>query len=298
MELDSVRAFVRVAELASFTRAGQHLGLSKARVSALVSELEATVGTRLLQRSTRAVRLTPSGERFLARARPLVAEADDLAGMFQASRAARGVVRVDLPLALARSIYIPRVPDFLAAHPSIELALSTTDRRVDVVREGFDCVLRIGKLRDSRLVARRLGSLPTANVASPAYLAKHGMPRTLDDLARHYVVHYSLDFGTDQPSFEYVREGSVHEVPMASLLTVNATDAYAAAAIAGLGIIQAPRYAMAPSLASGVLVELLPDYPAAPLPVSLVHAYTRNVPRHVRVVLTWLAELMAPLLAP
>ena len=292
MEIDTLRMFVKVAELASFTRAAEHLGLSKARVSTAVQALEGDLGSRLLQRSTRAVRLTPDGEELLSRARQLVRDADELASLFQAPSSLRGRVRVDMPQSLARTLFIPRLPELLAAHPRLELQLSTTDRRVDVVREGFDCVLRVGKLAESRLVARRLGELAMMNCASPAYLKKYGTPRTLDELDRHLVVHYSTRFGTDAPGFEY-RDGNVYrERAMRSLITVNSTDSYRAACVAGLGIVQSPRMGLLPSVATGELVEILPQYSCQPLPISLVHAHGRNVPRHVRVVMSWIAALL------
>jgi DNA-binding transcriptional LysR family regulator len=294
MEIDALRMFMKVAELASFTRAAEQLGLSKARVSTGVQALESELGSRLLQRTTRAVRLTPDGEEFLARARQLVFDADELAALFSAPSTLRGRVRVDLPQSLARSLFIPRLPELLAAHPQLEVLLSTTDRRVDLVREGFDCVLRVGKLGDSGLVARRLGEMPMMNCASPAYLKRHGTPRTLDDLDGHLVVHYSLRFGADAPSFEY-RDGNRYvDRPMRCVVTVNSTDSYEAACMAGLGIIQAPRSALMRRIAAGELVEVLPQHPCEALPVSLVHAHGRNVPRHVRAVMTWIAHTLEP----
>jgi DNA-binding transcriptional LysR family regulator len=297
MELDTLRMFVKVAELASFTRAAEHLGLSKARVSTAVRALEDDVGSRLLQRSTRAVRLTPDGEAFLARARQLVTEALELSEMFQAPSTLRGRVRVDMPQSLARNVFIPRLPELLASHPHIDVQLSTTDRLVDVVREGFDCVLRVGKLDESGLVARRLGELPMMNCASPSYLKKYGTPRSLDDLDQHLVVHYSVRFGTDAPSFEYLDGNVYRDRPMQSVLTVNSSDSYQAACIAGLGIIQAPRTGVLASIAAGDLVEVLSQYTAEPLPVSIVHAHGRNVPRHVRVVMNWLSDSLENRLA-
>jgi DNA-binding transcriptional LysR family regulator len=292
MEINVLRMFVKVAELASFTRAAEHLGLSKARVSMAVRALETDVGSRLLQRSTRAVRLTPDGEEFVARARQLVTDADGLASLFQAPSSLRGRVRVDMPQSLARSTFIPRLPELLAAHPHLEVQLSTTDRRVDVIREGFDCVLRVGQLEDSRLVARRLGEMPMMNCASPAYLKKYGTPRTLDDLRDHLVVHYSIRFGTDSPGFEYRDGNTYRERPMRSLITVNSTDSYRAACLAGLGIIQSPRVGLLPSVTAGELVEILPQHACQPLPISLVHAHGRNMPRHVRVVMSWIGEIL------
>lgn len=292
MDIDSLRMFVKVAELASFTRAAEHLGLSKARVSTAVQDLETDIGSRLLQRSTRAVRLTPHGEEFLLRARQLVSEADDLATMFRTASTLRGRVRIDMPQSLARVLCIPRLPELLTAHPHLEIQLSTTDRQVDIVREGFDCVLRVGKLADSGLVARRLCDLPMINCASPSYLRKYGTPRSLDDLDEHLIVHYSTRFGTEAPSFEYPDGAVYREMPMRSVITVNSTESYHAACAAGLGIIQSVRSGLLPSIATGEMFEILPHHTCEPLPLSLVHAHGRNVPRHVRAVMNWLTELL------
>jgi DNA-binding transcriptional LysR family regulator len=296
MDLESVRAFVKVAELASFTRAAGQLGLPKSRVSMRVRALEEELGSHLVQRTTRVVHLTPDGESFLARARRLLVEADELSSMFAGPRNLRGRVRVDLPVTIARDVVIPRLPELLAAHPSLELVLSTTDRRVDVVREGFDCVLRVGAMPDSGLMAQRLGVLQMTNYASPAYLDRYGVPTTIDDLDRHYVVHYSQSLGADPPSFEYRDGDRWVERPMRSFVTVNSTDAYEAACVAGLGIAQAPQWGRRAAVRSGALVEVMPALTCAPLPVSIVHAHGRNPPRRVRAVTTWIAQLLEPLL--
>jgi DNA-binding transcriptional LysR family regulator len=294
LDLEAVRAFTKVAELASFTRAGAHLNVSKSRVSLLVSALERELGVGLLQRSTRAVFLTADGEQFVARARRLLAEADELGAMFEARRVVRGQVRADLPIKLACQLVIPRLPEFLAQNPEIEVKLSTTDRRVDVLRDGLDCVLRVGPLVDSGLSARRLGAMNMINCASPLYLRRRGTPRVLADLDGHEVVHYSIELGSDAPSFEY-REGERYrERPMQSSITVNNADAYTAACLAGFGIIQVPRWGMAQYLGSGALVEVLPELTCAPMPVSILHAYARNVPKRVRLFMAWLAELVVP----
>ena len=294
MDLDALRVFVKVAELGSFTRASQHLGLSKARASIRVQELEASLGSRLLHRSTRTVRLTTDGEQFLVRARRLVADADELAAMFSAPSSLRGRVRLDLPIGFARNVVIPRLPEFLANHPQLEMLVSTTDRRVDLLREGFDCVMRVGALSDSGLVAKRLGFVDMMNCASPRYLEKYGTPRSLADLAQHVIVDYSLTFGNERPSFEYFDGRSYQELEMRSTVTVNSSDAYHSACLAGLGIIQAPRSGMVASLASGSLVEILPDLRAAPMPVSLVQGHSRQARAPVRAVMAWLTEIMKP----
>ena len=296
MDLESVRIFVKVADLGSFTRAAEQLGMPKSRVSLHVKDLEAELGSRLLQRTTRMVRPTPDGEQFLARAKIFVEEADDLGAMFQATSTLRGRVRIDLPTAFARNLIIPRLPDFLALHPHLDLVISTTDRRVDIVREGFDCVLRIGALRDSGLVAKRLGAMPMVNCASPSYIRKYGMPRSIQDLDRHFIVHYSLTLGGEEPRFEYRKKGRFVTRPMKSVITVNSTDAFNAACVAGLGIVQAPRTGMVSGLQNGTVVEVLPEHTCEPMPVSLVHSHGRDLPKRVRAVMSWLAQVMAPAL--
>ena len=298
MELDALRTFVKVAELASFTRAAEQLGMPKARVSTTVQQLETQLGTRLLHRTTRTVRLTPDGEAFLARCEALLGEAEELQTMFQqAPGAIDGRLRVDLPIAFARSAVIPRLPEFLARHPRVAIDLSTTDRRVDVVEDGFDCVLRVGALEDSGLVARGMGHLRMVNCASPAYLARHGTPRALDDLDHHLLVRYSQRLQANAPGWEY-HDGDAWKVrDMPSVVTVNNTDAYRAVCLAGLGMIQVPLVGVAPHLADGSLVEVLPHLAAQPMPVSLVYANRRNLSKRVQALMDWLAEVLAPYLA-
>jgi len=294
MDLDSVRIFLKVAELGSFTRASQQLGMSKARASVRIQELEAALGARLLHRSTRTVRLTTDGEQLLLRARRLVSDADELASMFSSPSNLRGRVRLDLPVQFARNVVIPRLPEFLSMHPQLEMLVSTTDRRVDLLREGFDCVMRVGLLADSALVAKRIGVLQMTNCASPRYLEKYGTPQHLSDLAQHLLVHYSAGFGSERPSFEYFDGNAYREHEMRGSVTVNSTDAYQAACLAGLGIIQAPRTGVAASLASGSLVEILPDLRCEPMPVSLVQGHSPKARAPVRAVMAWLTQIMTP----
>jgi DNA-binding transcriptional LysR family regulator len=296
MDLESLRVFVKVTELASFTRAAEQLGMSKARVSQRLGALEEELGSALLQRTTRAVRPTPDGEQLLARARRLVLDADEVATMFRAAKTLRGLVRVDLPATFGRDVLIPRLPEFFAAHPEIELHVSTTDRRVEVVRDGFDCVLRIGALTDSGLVAKRLGALSMTNCASASYVKKFGVPRTIADLDRHFLVNYSPTLGSDPPVFEYRENGRNLEQPMKSVITVNSADAYLAACLAGLGIIQAPLTGKGIHLDDGSLVAVLAEFTPEPMPVSIVHAHGRNIPKRVRAVMAWIADALAPYL--
>lgn len=298
--VDAMAVFARVAELASFTQAAQSLGLPRASVSAAVQGLEAQLGARLLQRTTRRVQLTQEGQLFHERCRDVLDEVEELRGLFQpAGEAVSGRLRVDMPLGLARQLVLPQLPAFLAAHPQLEVELSSTDRRVDLVREGFDCVLRIGALADSSLVARPLGGCELVNVASAAYVREHGAPNTLAQLAGHRLVHYAGHLGERTSGFEHRdAAGQTRFVPIAGTLTVNNSEAYMAACLAGLGIVQVPRWAVADRLASGELVALLPAHRPAPMPVNLLYAHRRQLPRRVQVFMQWLAERVQPLTVP
>lgn len=298
MDLHALRIFSRVAALASFTQAAEQLGLTKSRVSASVQRLEVQLGTRLLQRSTRQVRLTSDGAQFLARCEELLADAEQLQGMFQAGASGlRGRLRIDLPNALARDLIIPRLPEFLAAHPLLEIGISTSDQRVDLLHEGFDCVLRIGPLAATELIARPLGEMAMCNLASPAYLARHGTPRSLADLANHHLVHYAGKLGMQGAGWEYQDGARARLLPMRSAVVVNGTDAYQAACVAGLGLIQAPLRGAQHLLDQGRLVAVLPEFTAPPMPVSLLYPHRRQLPARVSACLNWLTEVVTPHLA-
>jgi DNA-binding transcriptional LysR family regulator len=297
--LVALQVFVRVAELSSFTRAAEVLGMPKASMTLAVQQLEAQLGTRLLHRTTRRVELTQDGRAFYERSKDVLADVDELQSMFQQSPAAlRGRLRVDMPQKVARNFVIPQLPAFLAKHPQLEIELSSADRKVDLVREGFDCVLRVGSIDDPNLVARPLGRYRMANCASPAYLQRHGTPRSLEDLARHRLVHYAPTWGAKLDGFEWFDGASYRSLPMAGAIVVNNTDAYEACCVAGLGIIQVPAVGVKRLLESGELLEVLPDLRAEPMPVSFVYAHRRNLSPRVRTFVEWMTELMAPHLEP
>jgi DNA-binding transcriptional LysR family regulator len=299
--LELTLIFIRVAEMGSFTRAADSLGIQKGRASTAVRRLEEEVGVRLLHRTTRSVHLTEDGRAFHARARDVLADVDELHSMFAGeSVALRGRLRVDLPTEMARTTIVPALPDFLAVHPELELELSSTDRQVDLVQEGFDCVLRIGPIGDETLVARRLGQLRMVNVASPAYLARHGIPRSIDDLRHqgHRTINYSRTLGAKPYGWEYPDGvgGTYATLPLSSVLQVNSVQTYEAAGLAGLGLIQAALIGMQQHLETGALVEIMPDFRPAPLDVSLVVAHRNNLSRRVRAFMGWMESVLSPYL--
>lgn len=294
--LDATRTFLRVAELASFTQAADRLGVPKASVSTAVQQLENHLGTRLLHRTTRRVQLTQDGQAYYERALDLLADADELQSMFQLGEAAyAGRLRVDMSIGMARHLVVPRLAEFLDAHPGISLELGSTDRRVDLVREGFDCVLRVGTLADSSLVARPLGRFRVLTVASPAYLERQGVPQSPEDLDTHRLVGYAPMLGARPEDFEYLdRDGTLRTRAMPFALVVNNSEAYQAACLAGLGLIQAPESGLRAPLDDGRLVEVLPGFRAEPMPVSLLYANRRHLPKRVQAFMRWLDEVLRP----
>ncbi|MDH5824124.1 LysR family transcriptional regulator [Luteimonas sp. RD2P54] len=297
--LEAMQIYVRVAELAGFTRAAESLGLPKASASTAVRRLETLLGTQLLHRTTRRVRMTDDGRAFYERARDLLADMEELQCMFRREgRALRGRLRVDMPGLIARNIVIPRLPELLQDHPELQLELGCSDRRVDLVREGYDCVLRVGAPGEGSFVARPLGRYRVVTCASPAYLARHGVPRTLEDLASHRLVHYVQAFGARPEAWEYWDGARYASLVMDGALTVNTADAYQAACLAGLGMVQVPLQGARALLDAGELVEVLPQYAAEPMPVSLLYPHRRNLSPRVRIFMDWLGEAMRPYLEP
>lgn len=292
-KFDLLRTFVRVAEVGSFTQAAANLGLQKASVSEHVRMLEDLVGARLLHRTTRKVQPTHDGLALFERSKDLLSDMDELEGMFRRDGAAlSGRLRVDMPTAIARRFVMPRLAEFVALYPQVQIEISSTDRRVDVVREGFDCVLRVGDTVDPSLIARQLGLLPMVNCASPDYLQKYGTPQSLDDLSSHHLVHYAPVLGMRPFGFEYVEDDKPCAFPMNGLLTVNSIDGYEGGCLGGLGIIQAPFAGMRDHIENGRLVSVLPQYVAAPMPVSLLYAHRRHLPQRVRLFMDWITALL------
>ncbi|WP_116808614.1 LysR family transcriptional regulator [Steroidobacter cummioxidans] len=298
-QLEAMQIFVRVAELASYTRAAESLGMPKASMSTAVQQLESEFGTQLLHRTTRKVQMTLDGRACYERCKDLLADMDELRSMFQQGpQELRGRLRVDMPTGIARTTVIPHLTEFMRQHPLLEIELSCTDRKVDLVREGFDCVMRVGSVDDVSLIARPLGAFAVTNCASPEYVRTHGMPRTVEDLAQHQLIHYVGTFGAKSMGFEYHDGVAYRTADMPGAITVNSAEAYQETCLAGLGIIQAPGPGMRKLIEQGLLVEVAPELRAEPMPVWLLYAQRRNLSRRVQVFMTWIADLLKPHLLP
>lgn len=290
--VQAMRVFARVVETKSFTRASETLDLPRGRVTVIVQNLEAHLKTRLLQRTTRSLNLTADGAAYYERCVRVLADIDDIESSFLGKKQSpRGKLRVDMPGALGRLIVMPALADFHERYPEIDLMLGLGDKPLDLVQEGVDCVVRIGTLQDSSLVARRVGIYQAVTVASSAYLHKAGTPRTLDELANHQAVNYYWGRTGRIMPLTFDVDGKAVEVKMRGSIAVNDAEAYLGSALNGLGIVQGARFMALPYLESGTLVEILSQWKPPPLPISAVYPHNRHLSATVRTFVDWIAEL-------
>lgn len=291
--IDLFRTFTRVVECASFTRAADTLGMPRSSVSAAVIELEARVGSRLLHRTTRKVSPTQDGAAFYERCLRLIADVEETEGLFrQTSVGPSGSLRIDVPGRIGRLIIAPALPEFLARYPQLDIELRVTDRSINLVEESVDCVLRVGSLGDSGLIARKIGDLPLINVASPEYCAERGTPRTPDDLGEHLAVNYASPSTGRVEDWEWVDDGEVRMLSMRARVTVNSAEAYIACCLAGLGLIQIPAYDVKSHIDVGELVEVMPGHRAQPMPMTLLYPHRQHLSRRLQVFADWLEQLL------
>jgi len=295
--LQAMRIFTRIVELGSFTRAADDLSLPRATLTHTIKRLEERVGAHLLQRTTRRVRPTSDGEVYYNHCVRLLADLDAVEADFrEAAVVPKGRLRIDLASSLARRVLIPALPAFLERYPEVQLDIGTSDRFIDLVQEGVDCVLRGGDLPDSTMVGRRVANLTQATVASASYVARHGLPQTLAELQHgHVAVNWASPTTRRITPLEFMVGKRMREVMLPSPITVSGTEAYLACCEAGLGIAQFPRYRVLGELERGELVELLPELPPPPLPISVVYQSQRQIPLRLRVFIDWVAEVMGAL---
>ncbi|MBC3767246.1 LysR family transcriptional regulator [Neptunicella marina] len=291
--ISAIQHFIRVADLGSFTQAANLAGVPKATISNAISQLENQLGAQLLHRTTRKVSLTHDGQTFYDRSIHLLLEFDDLHSLFQQTDAQlTGIIRVDMPIGLSKNVVCPALPAFLQSHPQLNIQLSSTDRRVDLIREGFDCVVRVGKLEDSDLIARPLGHMPIISCVSPAYIAQYGEPDSLESLGNHKLVHYQQNLSVRDDNWEYWDGKNYQTIKMKGAITVNNSEAYTAACIAGLGIIQVPAMGAKRLIEQGQLVHILKQYQAEAMPVNLLYANRHNLSKRVKIFMDWLSQLI------
>lgn len=287
-----MRLFVRLVERKSFTAAAADLGIPRSTASEVLRGLEARLGARLLERTTRHVTPTLDGEDYYRRCVAILAEVEEAETAMRDARP-RGLLRIDAHPLLTRTFILPHLPEFLARYPQLELQIGQGDRLVDLVREGIDCVIRSGEPEDSGMILRRLGTIAEITVASPAYIASHGMPVAPDALDDHQMVAFVSSRTGDVLPLEFSVAGELRHVVLPSRLRVNNSDTMADLARLGFGLAQAPRYRFADDLASGALVEVLADYPPSPTPLSALFPQNRQLALRLRVFLDWISGIFA-----
>jgi DNA-binding transcriptional LysR family regulator len=287
-----MRLFTRVVERRSFTFAAQDTGLPRSTVTDAIKQLEARLGVRLLQRTTRHVSPTLDGEAYYRRCLSLIAEIEDAEGAFAGTRP-KGLLRIEVQGTLARHFIVPALPAFFREYPEIELSMSEGERWVDLVREGVDCVLRFGNLADSDLVARRVITLERLTCAAPDYLERFGRPASIDALEGHRMIGLrSLTTGGLRP-LEFIVGETSRRLTLPTILSVTGTESYLATARLGLGLVQVPYFHAEADLAKGTLVQLLPDHPPPPIPVWLLYPRNRQLSPRVRAFLDWASREFA-----
>ncbi|HEY2048486.1 MAG TPA: LysR substrate-binding domain-containing protein [Caulobacteraceae bacterium] len=286
--LEAMRLFARVVERRSFTQAANDLGLPRSTATQVIKQLEERLGVRLLQRTTRTVRPTLDGEAYYRRCLAILDDVEDAENAFRGA-APKGMLRIEVQGTLARHFLTPGLPGFFARYPGIDIAMSESERWVDVVREGVDCVLRFGVLPDSDLVARQVTMLERITVAAPAYLAQFGRPETPGDLAGHRQVGLrSITTGAlrvfefESPNGEVIR---LDDMP--APYSVTGTESLRDGVLLGLGLAQMPVFHVADDLAEGRLERVLADYRAPSMPVSVLYPRNRQLSPRVRLFIDW-----------
>ncbi len=293
---DAMQAFARVVESGSFTKAAQTLHMSKTSVTQLVQQLEARLRVKLLNRTTRRVNVTADGAVYYERVQRLLADLDDAeTSLSGASAVPGGRLRVDVPSPLARMVLVPALPAFLARYPDMQIDMGVSDRRVDLIGDSVDCVVRGGTLTDPSLMARHVGDLQLVACAAPGYLRQAGTPahpRELDG-THHRVVGFI--WARSGKTYPYImrRNGETLQVQGRYALAVDDGNAYLAAGLAGLGVLWLPHYMCKPHLAQGELVPLFDGWQFDPMPLYVAYRPNRHVSAKLRVFIDWVAGLMA-----
>jgi LysR family transcriptional regulator for bpeEF and oprC len=293
-KLQAMALFVRVVETGGIARAAESLRIPKATATTLIQRLEASLGTKLLNRTTRRVSVTPDGAAYYTRAAAILAEVKEAEeALAQRSAAPHGRVRVDAPTLVARSVIVPALPGFFARYPEIELALACNERHFDLVAEGIDCALWIGEVDDPNLVARRVGFLYFVTCAAPSYISAHGSPAHPSELARHRCInHFSPSSGATV-EWVFSKDGERVQAVFPGNLALEDENSYVSAAEAGLGIAQMPAFVVKDAMEHGTLDLILPDWLPEPSPLHVVYPQSRHLSRRVRVFVDWLSALIA-----
>ena len=292
-QLMAMRAFTRVVESGSFTRAADSLNMPIATLSKLVKSLEGHLEIRLLHRTTRRVVTTPEGAEYYEKALRVLIDIEDIDTSFRVSRETpKGHLRVDIGGSTARDLLIPLLPQFMQRYPDIRLDLGVADRPVDLISGNVDCVIRGGPLDDSTLIARHLGDAKMVTCATPEYLKNHGIPAYPQELRNgHKLISYLSPVTGRAFPFRFTKSGETLEIILPHYLGINESNTHLAAAVVGLGIIQTFEYSAKAHLQGGELTEILGDWRPAAYPFHVVYPQNRHLTHRLKVFIAWLAEV-------
>ena len=291
-KLDSLFIFVQAARYLSFSEAARQIGMSPSAVSRAVQRLEERLDTRLLNRTTRSLSLTDDGARFYASSRQILSDLEETERSLSRARSTpSGVLRINLVPSMARMHIVPALPDFLAQYPELKLDISLSDRRVDLIEDGIDAVVRIGMSPNSNLVMNTICMAKEVVCASPDYLKKHGVPKTPEDLQQHICINHVVPQTGRVRDWRFQRAGDAFTIEVSGPLTIDHAETATAAAISGLGIIQLYNFVVGEATASGQLVPLLTDYAPSSVPIAIVYAQKRYLSAKVTAFIAFMQEL-------
>jgi LysR family transcriptional regulator for bpeEF and oprC len=293
-KLHAMEVFVRVVEAGAFTRAAASLRIPKATATTLIQSLEAGLGVKLLNRTTRRIALTPDGAAYYERCVALLTELRETEDALKRTHAsARGRVRVEVSSLMARLVIIPALADFFERYPGIQLELGCSDRPVDLIEEGVDCAVWSGELADSSLISRRVGLVHVATCAAPSYLARHGRPQHPKDLKEHQCINYFSPKTGKTLDWDFSKDGERIQSPFQGLIAINDANGYLAAAEAGLGVAQIPAFVLKESMDRGRLEPVLGEWFSDPVPLQVVYPQRQHLSNKVRVFVDWITALFA-----
>ena len=287
---NAMLVFTRIVELGGFARAADSLQMPRASVTVLIKQLEAHLGVQLLHRTTRQVSPTLDGAAYYQRCVSLLSDLEEAEGLFRGSQP-KGKLRVDMPAAVGRLVVFPALPEFTRRYPLIELEVGLSDRPVDLIREGVDCVVRGGLTMDDSLVARPLVQMDQVTCASPDYLQAHGVPQSLEDLSGHQMVEYFSSVSGKRYGLEFQAGDEVRLIDLPKQVSVNSAEGYLAACMAGYGLVQTPHYHVAQLVREGRLQEVLGDCLPPRLALTALYPQHRQLSSRVRVFVDWLVDL-------
>jgi LysR family transcriptional regulator for bpeEF and oprC len=292
-KLQAMQVFARVVETGGVTRAADSLGVPKATATTLIQKLEATLGVRLLNRTTRRVSVTPDGAAYYDRCLAILALVRDTEESLGKQHATpRGRLRVDVPTLMARSVFVPALPKFFARYPDIELALASSERRADLIEEGIDCAVWSGEIEESNYVARRVGFLYFATCAAPSYLARYGRPQHPNDLVNHRCINHFSPRTGKVADWVFSKADARVQTSLHGFIALEDENSYVAAAEAGLGIAQIPAFVLKESMERGALDLVLGDWFPEPWPLYVVYPQHRHLSGRIRVFVDWVAEML------